>query len=299
MPIDSPPIVAIQRNRGSGTGWRRGLLRELVRGLKLRGLVPRLFTRRERLARWMESERHRKELRCLVAAGGDGTLGDLLNRFPGVPIALLPLGTENLAARYFCVPPNGDAVAEMIARGRSCRVDVGLAGARRFLAMASAGFDADVVHRTHLARSGNISHVNYVQRIWESLRRYEHAPMQIWLDGRPYPLTGRLVVVANLPVYALGLPVAAAASGDDGQFDVTVFEQGSAWQMLRYFCNVAARRLPHLSDVRSCRARHVRIESSAAVPLQVDGDPAGSTPVELSILPGEVELLVADHLRGV
>jgi len=290
--------VAIQRNPSSGSGASRHLLTELIKCLRQRGLRPRLFSRRERLDDWIANPEHRERLRCIVAAGGDGTVRDVISRFPGCRLAILPLGTENLVARYLGIPKSGEAVAAMIAAGHSRRLDLGLHGERRFTVMASAGFDADVIHRAHSRRRGHIQHGSYVQPIWESLRKYDHPELRVWIDDAVEPLMARLVVVVNLPVYALGLQVAISACGDDGLFDVRLFGGGSAFQMWRYLYNVSRGTHEQLSDVRACRARTVRIESDQPVPLQVDGDPAGWTPGEFRIDAEAFEVMVPPPSGG-
>jgi diacylglycerol kinase family enzyme len=233
---------------------------------------------------------------CLVAAGGDGTVGDLVNRFPDVPLAILPLGTENLLARHLGIPCDGRFVAELIARRSTRQIDVGLLNGRRFTLMVSAGFDADVVHRVHARRQGNIRKSNYIQPILETLRSYRYPEMRVTVDaqGPPAerPLAGRLVVVANLPEYALGLPIAAGAAGDDGLLDLRLFQRPSGFQMFRYLYKVARRQHEELPDVRVSRVRTVRIDSDLPVPIQCDGDPGGWTPAEISILPGGLTVLV-------
>jgi len=219
----NPNFVAIQRNPRSGRGKHRELLLALVRSLRSRGLTPRLFKDRERLRRWVSDPAHREHLRCIVGAGGDGTLSDVFNRFPGIPIAILPLGTENLLARHLGVPRSGEAVARLIAEGSCRRFDLGLMGQRRFALMASAGFDADVIHRLHAVRSGPISHATYLQPILESLRRYEHPPLRVTVDDAPLAREARLAIVVNIPAYAFRLPVAREARGDDGTLDLRLF----------------------------------------------------------------------------
>lgn len=280
-----PRYVAIQRNPKSGTGATRALLGELVRGLRRRGFRVRMFRDRERLATWLQQSAHREQLTALVAAGGDGTAADLFNRFPGVPLAILPMGTENLLARYLGIGASGDEVARLIDAGSLRQLDLGLLGNRRFALMASAGFDAEVVRRVHDSRNGNISHATYLQPILDSLRTYEYPRLRVWVDDAREPREACLAEVVNIPAYALGLPLARTARGDDGQFDLRLFEQGSAFQMVWYLCNVALGTHEWLPDVASVSARRVRIESDRPVPLQADGDPAGSTPVELSVLP--------------
>ena len=174
------------RARAEGQGAE--ILR-LCRRLRALGIRPRLFSRRQALARRLIG-RGFDGLAGIVAAGGDGTVGDLINRFPGVPIAILPTGTENLLAKYLRIPLDGRFVAEMIAAGRTRPMDLGLLNGRRFTLMVSVGFDADVVHRTHARREGHIQKWNYVQPVLETLRNYEYPELQIEADGGICPAFG-------------------------------------------------------------------------------------------------------------
>jgi diacylglycerol kinase (ATP) len=307
------PWVAIQRNPVSGAGAKRDEIVALCKHLRRLGIRPHVFSRRERLAERLGQPDGRDGLICLVAAGGDGTVGDLVNRFPDVPLTILPLGTENLLARHLGIPCDGRFMAEVIAQGLTRRIDIGLLNGKRFTLMVSAGFDAEVVRRVHAGRQGNIRKSNYIQPILETLRTYRYPEMRVTMDGEgppargaasgrnsgaspgprsSKPLSGRLVVVANLPEYALGLPIADSADGDDGLLDLRVFQRPSAFQMIRYLYKVARRQHEELADVRVARARTVRIDSDVPVPLQRDGDPAGWTPAEISVLPGALTLLV-------
>lgn len=285
-----PAWVAIQRNPKSGSGPRRRLLLDLIQTLRARGLSCRVFKDRQKLERRVNEQAARDGLVCIVAMGGDGTVADVFNRFPGVPVAILPAGTENLLSRYLGIPHSGGAVGDLIASGHLRTLDLCALGTRRFALMASAGFDADVIHRVHESRSGHISRASYFKPILDSLRRYAYPELKVWLDDRQTPLRGRLVVLSNLPAYALRLNVAGAALGDDGLLDVRLFERGSAFQMMRYFYKVATGVHEQLEDVTVARASRVRIESDVPVPLQVDGDPAGWTPAEIRVLPRALQV---------
>ena len=92
-------------------------------------------------------------LRALVAAGGDGTAAELANRTtPGVPLALFPIGTENLLARYLKIDQSAETLGRIICGGMVRRLDAGSAQGRLFLLMAGCGFDAQVVQRLHQHR---------------------------------------------------------------------------------------------------------------------------------------------------
>lgn len=284
--------VAIQRNLHSGTGRRAAELRSLVARLKELGFRPRLFARREAFDRWMGDRTGDDRPDCLVAAGGDGTVADLLNRYPGHRLAILPLGTENVLAKHLRISRSGRSLAELIGAGVTRRFDLGLVGDRRFILMASCGFDADIAHRVDKRRRGHISKLTYGLPVLEALCRYPHHPLRVFVDDQPVPRTARLVVVSNVPAYALRLKIGRSASPEDGRFDVTLFGRGSTFQMLRYLYKVARGTHERLSDVEIVRATRVRIESDQPVPVQVDGDPGGMTPVELAVLPAAVDLLV-------
>lgn len=290
MPITSEHWVAVQRNPKSGSGSGRAMLFDLVHALRQHGYRVRMFKDRTRLERWIAQPDVRARLNCIVAAGGDGTVADVFNRFPGIPVAILPLGTENLLARHLNIPASGVEVARLIASGSRRRFDLGLLGMRRFALMASVGFDADVIQRTHTARRGNISRSTYIQPILDSLRSYKYPRLRVYADDAPDPQSARLAVIVNIPAYALGLPVARSARGNDGQFDLRLFKRGSAFQMVRYFCNLSLGTHEGLSDVTSLTARRVRIEANQPVPIQADGDPAGFTPAEISLLPEALEV---------
>lgn len=284
------PWVAIQRNPTSGTGARRGVLLELIRELKRRGIRPRMFANRERMQAKLADPAAREQLVCVLAAGGDGTVGDVANRYPDLPMATLPLGTENLLAKYLGIQPSGTQVAELIASGSRRKLDLGQLNGRRFTLMASCGFDAAVVHRTHANRRGHIRKWHYLPPIWNSIRKYDHPPLRIFVDDETQPRIARLLMAVNLPAYAMGIPFAPLATGTDGQLDLCLFQQGSTFQMARYLGHVIAGRHHLLSDVICLKASRVRIEADVGVPWQMDGDPAGFTPVTLEVLPAALEI---------
>lgn len=288
----SSPWVAIQRNPRSGSGRRRRHLLDLIDILKRKGLRPRLFSNRERLADRLQDQAARESLVCIVAAGGDGTISDVINRYQDIPVCPFPLGTENLLCRHFGIRPDGEQVAEIISNGKRIRMDVGLVGANRFLLMASAGFDAEVIRRLHDNRKGNISHLSYLKPIFSTVLNFHYPRVRVLIDDVSEPLIGSLAVVSNVAAYARGLPITPDAKPDDGLLDVCVFRDPGVFRLFQYWLRV--RRKAHLSmdGVTFAAGSRIRMESDESVPVQIDGDPAGATPCELSVLPGAMELFV-------
>lgn len=278
------PWVGIVANANSGRGSGRERVEHLIRELSRRGLGSRVaWTPEDRVALVVEA-RHDRGCRCLVAAGGDGTVAALVNECPEVPVTVLPAGTENLFARHFGVRRAPGRVAETIAAGRVVPIDLGLAGRRRFTLMAGIGLDADVVTRHHLARIGRAGRMRPTHRaayVEPVLRagfgyRFPALTVQVADPGREETLVGSLAFIFNLPRYALGLPIAPTALEDDGWLDLVVFRNAGPLQALRYLWLVF--RGIHLDrpGVHHRRVRRVSVSSAAPAPVQLDGDPGGT-----------------------
>jgi diacylglycerol kinase family enzyme len=291
--LDAPaaPWVAIQRNPMSGSGRRGHEILRLIEGLRKRSIRPRLFSDRSELDAAV-TDPTRPGLLGIVAAGGDGTLLDVINRHRDLPVAVLPLGTENLFARSLGIRRSGEEVARIVAQGRLQRFDAAACNGRRFLVVASAGFDAEVIRLAHERRTGRISRVFYLRPILTALRHYRFPQMRVFLDDDPQPLSGALVVVANLAAYALRLPIAPKAVGDDGWLDVCVFERGGSGQLCRDLISVITRRHDAVSNIKTRRARRVRLEGDSTAPVQLDGDSAGASPVDIQIEPAALRVFV-------
>lgn len=289
------PWVAIQRNPTSGAGKRTQPIHDLIRQLRVLGIRPRLFSSRADFDTAVNDPVRRPQLIAAVAAGGDGTVLDLVNRHPELPLCVLPLGTENLLAKHLKIPRDGRAVADMIARGHRRRLDLGRLNGRHFLVMVSAGFDAAVVHQVHAGRKGgHVRHTSYIGPILNSLWgfRPQTQTLRVTIDEETVVHEGQVVVVANLESYALNLGVVPNADGADGVLDARVFSIRSVPSLLRMVWSIWRGTHEHSPEVVRLTGRRFRIESDIPVPLQADGDPAGMTPAEITIDPLAVEFIV-------
>jgi diacylglycerol kinase family enzyme len=320
--------VLIAANPRAGTGSRRGLIEHLERELRGSGLTATIETDADALATRSGQLASEGRLRAVVAAGGDGTFRLVADRVPpGTPLAILPLGTENLLARYLEMTADPSRLAKLIAAGCTVSLDAGRAGGQLFSLMAGCGFDAEVVRRLHEGRSGNIHHLSYAKPILDAIRSYEYPELRIhyapkekaptrgresitteaMADGRSMPqltadpfaeelteqITARWAFVVNLPRYAGGLQFAPQASGSDGLLDVCTFREGSLWHGLRYLSGVVFGQHEEMQDFVHVQTRRLRIESDTRVNYQLDGDPGGELPVEINVEAGRLTVLVA------
>lgn len=286
--------VIIQRNPGSGSGTGRRELLVLTRELRQLGYRVRMFRNRRAMDEWLRIHRSRRTIRCLVAAGGDGTVADLLNRHPGIPVAILPMGTENLLARYLGLRRDGRQLADVIHANRLRVMDSALAQSRRFLLMLSVGVDADVVAALHAGRTGNISRLNY---LWPTLRAFLGSEVREFevrsLDGQ-HVLRGFHVIVTNVPHYGFQLEFSPDADPSDGLIDVRVTHCGSRWGILWHAIRLKLHLPVRSSEHSTFRATAVQISTTSRRSdiSQCDGDPGPGVPVEIRVEPGTLSLLV-------
>lgn len=288
--------VIIAANPYSGFGPTRRRVAELAAVLEDFSLRPRVIWDRAERAAILSDAQLAVDCRCVVAAGGDGTVADVINEMrSAVPFAALPSGNENLFAREFRFPRDGRALAQAIVAARTRRIDLGRAGNRLFSLMLSVGFDAAVVHEV-VAWRGNgptlrrVNRLSYGKPIAHVLRTYRYGSVQLEADGQC--VSGTHAFVFNLPQYGFQFPFAPGAQGDDGWLDWLVFGRPGLRAMLGYAWSVLRHKHLSRADVPHGRARQVRISAPEPMPVQVDGEAAGFTPIETELVPRTLPVLV-------
>lgn len=292
--MDRPKEIVVFVNPRAGTGSGAALLDELRGTLRQSGFEVETIDSIEALAPHVAD--HRESIHAVVSAGGDGTVETVINATDAdVPIAVFPLGTENLLAKHLGIKANPRRLTEVIAAGRTTKLDAGRANGKLFLLMLSCGFDADVVRRLHEARRGNISHLAYAMPILDSIRNYDYPNLRVsWetADGCQ-DHDCHWAFVFNTPSYAVGLQIVRNADPSDGELDLATFGGGSFWHGLWQFSAVVLGQHYQMPDFRQCRSRRIRITSDEEhVPYQVDGDPGGFLPVEIEVLPRHLTVMV-------
>ena len=297
--------VLISANPRAGSRSRHAHIESIVEALGRAGYDVRLTTQLSELADMAAEGAETGRLRAVIAIGGDGTASIVRTTVPlSVPLVPVPMGTENLLGRFVAQATDPASVCRTIVEGVTVGLDLGRANDKYFLLMISAGFDAEVVRSLHENRRGNITRAAYFLPMLRALRSYRYPQMELYwgdtLAPSNEPLRCRWLFGFNLPLYALGLPIAPDALATDGLLDVCTFQRGSAWSVLRYLWHV--RRGCHLSlpDAALRRSCRFRLEGPKPVELayQLDGDHGGILPVDVEVLPGELRLLVSPTMAA-
>lgn len=254
------------------------------------------MTKRPGHARKLAREAVRAGMEMVVAAGGDGTVNDVIQELAGHETALgvLPLGTVNVWARETGIPLSLPDAARVLLYGARRRVDLGRAGNRYFLMMAGIGFDAEVTRRVEqsLLKRMGLKLIEYMTTVGVLSVTQKPVRVRIKRDGKAREVSALMLIIGNTRLYGGAFTFTRHAVADDGWLDVVVVGGGGLFYRLGILRNALLRRPRRGPRVRYHQARSIRVESDEPLPVQVDGEVVGALPMTFSIAPLALTVIV-------
>jgi len=235
----------------------------------------------ERIAREVEPD----AFDVVVAAGGDGTINEVINGLAETPdapaLGLLPLGTANVLAGELGLSDNVDDWVDALLFGPIRDIRLGRANGRRFSMMAGVGFDARVVERVDPALKRATGKGAYVVESMVQLATREPTRYRVSVGDRSWDVAS--VIVANGRRYGGGFICAPDADLSAPRFDVCSFARSGRWDVIRYMWGLAAGRLSHFRDFGVTPADRLTVEGPEGEAVQADGDVIARLPVEIAL----------------
>ncbi|MBA3531001.1 MAG: diacylglycerol kinase family lipid kinase [Ardenticatenales bacterium] len=242
----------------------------------------------------------------VIAAGGDGTINGVLQALIGQPqvrLGILPTGTANVWARESGISnvsllgANLERAGEVLVNGVTLPIDVGKAGDRYFLLMSGVGFDAHVTRHIDLRFKRSLGALAYAwTAVYEALK-YRGARVRIIIDGEEITRNGWLVTISNSKLYAL-VPLAVNASVTDGMLDIGIFA-GRQWpHILRQAIAIVLGQHMRDPEVEFLRGKEIHVQSVPPLPVHVDAEPIGHTPMTFSVVHKAVRIIVPREMAG-
>jgi diacylglycerol kinase family enzyme len=101
-----------------------------------------------------------------------------------------------------------------------------------------------------------------------------------------------MAFVGNVAEYGAGFPILPHARADDGVLDVCVLPCRDRNEALRLAMHAAAGEHLQVEGVVYVKGKRIQITSTESLPVQLDGDAAGTTPVDIDLLPAKVPFIV-------
>jgi YegS/Rv2252/BmrU family lipid kinase len=227
-----------------------------------------------------------------AALGGDGIVGAVAGGLRGTDgrLGILPGGRGNDFARSLGIPRDLPGACAVVAAGRERTIDLGEAGGRAFVGIASCGFDSEA---NRIANATSVpGSAAYLYAALRALAGWRAVRFELELDGVPSVHVGYNVAVANGRQYGGGMVIAPDAALDDGRFDVVTVADVPRLRFLRGLPKVFKGTHVENAEVTVRRAAEVRIAADRPFALYADGDPIADLPATVRTLPAAVRVLV-------
>ena len=235
----------------------------------------------------------------IAVYGGDGTTMTAVRGMAGTPVVLglIPGGTGNILAGNLRIPRSPTKAAELLATGTPRAIDLGRVeradGVHYFACNCGAGFDAELMAATSEQDKRRWGIGAYVAAAWQRVSAVTSVPHKIVVDGQALETRAATVLVANCgelipPLVRLKADIAP----DDGLLDVVVLSADGMVESVGVFWKLLSGTQDGDKRISYARGRRVSIETSPERPVQLDGEPAGMTPLVAEVVPGAIRVLV-------
>lgn len=286
-------------NPNAGRGAARANLSHVVSSLEHAGWsIDVALTGAPGDATGFASSAVKQGAEAVLAAGGDGTINEVIQALAGTETALgyLPFGTVNIWARELGMSLKPVHAAQTVSSGRIETVDLGRANDRYFLLMAGFGFDGEVVRRMRrLERfKRRLGILPYVAAGVYSAPLYRGSDIELRYDGNIRKVEALMLVLGNTRLYGGHFHLTPRAVANDGWLDLCIIKGRGPFDLARQSLPVLLSRSVSYSDVEMLRVRELSVRSDEPVLYQLDGELCGHTPVQLRVVPKALRVIVPE-----
>jgi YegS/Rv2252/BmrU family lipid kinase len=227
-----------------------------------------------------------------VVMSGDGLIGIVGGALAGtdMPMGIVPAGRGNDLARMLDIPEEPAGAVSVLASRHERVIDVGEANGRRFLGVASVGFDSEcnrIANETRLIRGRFV----YAYSVPRALVAWKPARFTLRIGEENLRFTGWSVAAANSRFFGGGMMIAPEASLDDGEFDIVMIGDSGKFHYLSNLPKVFKGTHVDNEEVRIVRASRFELSASRPFAVYADGEHITDLPASLRVLPRALSVL--------
>jgi len=225
----------------------------------------------------------RNDIDMIVAAGGDGTINEVINGLYGsnMPLGIIPMGTVNVLAKEIGLKNTKAHIVDTIVRGHSQKIYIAKINERYFALMASVGLDAKSVQKVNLKLKKYLGEFAYFISFVKQLIISNATEYQVTIDDKNHQCFG--AIISNGKYYAGKYICAPGSDLKDDKLYVVLMKNKGRLNLLRYYAAIITNRVGALDDMELYPAKSISVSCAVAAPIQVDGDNFGNLPVKISI----------------
>jgi YegS/Rv2252/BmrU family lipid kinase len=245
-----------------------------------------------------------QEYELLVAVGGDGTVNEVVNGIAGVvgpELAIVPRGTGRDFARTFAIGSRFDDAVRIALEGRTRTLDAARVTYRSwsgderlgwFANVGSAGMSGAIARRANDSSKALGGRLSYLSAILAVFARWQVSDVEVTVDDERRSGPMHDVVVANGAYFGGGLHICPDAQPDDGLLDVLLIGHLTKADLALTLPKAyKGKHLPH-PKAELLRGRRVTVDAGEPLPVELDGEQPGTTPVTFEVVPAALQLRV-------
>ena len=252
----------------------------------------------------LAAEAVREGFTTIVAAGGDGTVNEVLNGIAAAPdglkkarLGVIPLGTVNVFAKELGIPTRLRGAWNVIRAGKERLLDLpvteftdaqGRTLRRHFAQLAGAGMDARAIELVSWELKKKLGPLAYVVA---GFKAWFELPAEITAEADGRRATGSLVLIGNGRFYGGKLPVFPNARLDDGRFDVRIFPRVTFGTILRWGWSALTGSTAASRGATAWQTTALHLTSVTRAPFEVEGDLVGQLPATIRLLPKALRVI--------
>ena len=290
MSAERSHVLIVNPSSGGGRGAK--LLEEVEAGMSNRGLRFRTLVS-ESLEHGIEEALAAHEAGEIpVVMSGDGLIGQVGGALAerGAVMGILPGGRGNDLARVLEIPGEVEGALDVLARGEEREIDVGEVNGRRFLGIASMGFDSEANRIANEARviRGNLV---YAYAALRALAAWNPAAFTVTVDGKVTEFEGYAVAAANSRAFGGGMFIAPDAELADGRLDVVLTGRAGKIHFLTNLPKVFKGTHVNNDEVTVLRGFEVEVSADRDFAVYADGEHLSDLPAKLRVLPGALRVI--------
>ncbi|MGI6855268.1 lipid kinase [Mesorhizobium sp. 1B3] len=242
------------------------------------------------IARDIVRLRHMADL--VIVCGGDGSVSSaaLAAMESGLPLGIIPMGTANDLARTLEIPMDLVGAADVIIRGETRPVDVGMVNGHAFFNVASIGLSSDLAQSLDPELKKRFGRLGYALAAMKILTRASHFSAKITEKGRTIDVETYQIAVGNGRHYGGGNVVEESAEIDDGHLDLYSLEMKNLWKLALMLRSFRSGTHGAWSEVRTARCVEFDIATKKPMPVNTDGEIVTSTPAHFKVHPKAISI---------
>lgn len=292
-------------NPVSGQGDSEQELSQIKRHLEPHINLDIQQTSEEKSAEQLAREALERNVECLIASGGDGTVSQVAGVLvkTDIPLGIIPRGTANAFASTLNISPKIEEACQIILAGKQRVIDFGQCQGQPMMLLAGVGLEAGMVEDADRQAKNRLGIIAYYVSAFKQWKRFKKFDAKLEMKDRTIEVKATAITIANIaPASSILAQGPAGILMDDGLLDVTIFAPKNRWKALgaSYHLLKSALSEDHAEreDIGYFRTPKIKISTDPPQKVAIDGELFGKTPVEIECIPRQLTVIVPDKFSS-